>query len=68
MRENLRRARRDAGMSQEDIAAELDMSASTYQLIESGEITPREEVWDAIEQLLGERREWLKEEDGYTCW
>lgn len=60
MRENLRRARRDAGMSQEDIAAELYMSASTYKLIESGEISPREEIWDALETILGERREWLE--------
>lgn len=63
MRENLRRARRDAGMSQEDIAAELYMSASTYQLIEGGEVEPREEIWDALEQILGERREWLEDDE-----
>ena len=61
MRENLRRARRDAGMSQEDIAAELYMSASTYQRIEGGEVEPCEEIWDALETILGERREWLED-------
>lgn len=52
MRNNLKQARRDAGMTQQQVADELDISLRYYVSIEQGERTGNFEIWDALEDLF----------------
>lgn len=53
MRENLREARKAAGLTQQAIADKLGLTLRHYQKIEYEEISGSFEVWDALEDLLG---------------
>lgn len=53
MRENLRKARKDAGMTQQQMADRLGITLRHYQKIEYAEIIGTFEVWDALEDILG---------------
>lgn len=53
MRENLRRARAAAGMTQQRVADELGISLRSYQRLEAGDILGRIPTWDALEDLFG---------------
>jgi len=61
MRENLRQARRDKGMTQQDIANELGITLRHYQKIEYANLRGPFEVWDALEDLLGVHQRILRE-------
>ena len=61
MRENLKKARRAAGMTQQAMADRLGISLRYYQRIESGESGGAFEVWDALEDLLGVHQRILRE-------
>lgn len=61
MRENLRQARRDKGMTQQDIANELGITLRHYQKIEYANLKGSFEVWDALEDLLGVHQRILRE-------
>lgn len=53
MRENLKAARKAAGMTQQAMADKLGLTLRHYQKIEYEEVNGSFEVWDALEDLLG---------------
>lgn len=61
MRENLRQARRDKDMTQQDMADELGITLRHYQKIEYANLKGSFEVWDALEDLLGVHQRILRE-------
>ena len=52
MRRNLKEARQNAGMTQQQMADRLNLNLRHYQKIEYGEITGSFEIWDALEDYL----------------
>jgi len=64
VRENLKAARRVAGLTQQQLADKLDISLRYYQRIEAGESGGSFEVWDALEDLLGVHQRILREIPG----
>lgn len=61
MRENLKKARREAGLTQQQMAERLGISIRHYQKIEYAELNGSFEVWDALEDLLGVHQRILRE-------
>ncbi|MDO5345329.1 MAG: helix-turn-helix transcriptional regulator [Lachnospiraceae bacterium] len=61
MRENLKKARKEAGMTQQQMADRLGLTLRHYQKIEYAEIGGSFEVWDALEDLLGIHQRKLRE-------
>lgn len=61
MRENLKKARKAAGMTQQQVADKLDIGLRYYQKIEAGAATGAFEIWDALEDLLGIHQRKLRE-------
>lgn len=61
MRENLKKARRDAGLTQQQIADKLGISLRYYKQIEAAERTGDFRVWDEMEDLLGIHQRKLRE-------
>ena len=61
MRENLKNARKTAGMTQQQVADRLDIGLRYYQKIEAGTATGAFEIWDALEDLLGIHQRKLRE-------
>ena len=53
MRENLKKARQEAGMTQQEVADKLGISLRHYQKVEYAEIGGSFDVWDALEDILG---------------
>jgi len=53
MRDNLRAARRSAGLTQQAMADKLGLTLNHYQKIEYEKLKGSFEVWDALEDLLG---------------
>ena len=60
-RENLRRARKAAGLTQQAVADRLGLTLRHYQKIEYEELSGSFEVWDALEDLLGVHQRLLRE-------
>ena len=60
-REILKKARKEAGMTQLQMADKLDLNLRHYQKIEYGELNGSFEVWDALEDLLGVHQRKLRE-------
>lgn len=52
MRENLKAARKEKGMTQQQVADHLGISLRHYQRMESGEIVGFVELWDELEDLF----------------
>lgn len=52
-RENLKNARKAAGMTQQQVAEEAGLSYRQYQRIENGAAYGTIETWDALEDLFG---------------
>ena len=52
MRENLKKARKDAGMTQKQVAEYLDIKERAYQYIESGKTLGSITYWDKLEDLF----------------
>lgn len=52
MRENLKKARQEAGMTQKEVAEYLGMTERAYQRVESGERSGTIETWDLLEDLF----------------
>ena len=61
MRENLKKARKEAGMTQPAMADRLEITLRHYQKIEYAEIGGSFEIWDALEDLLGVHQRILRE-------
>lgn len=52
MRENLKKARQKAGMTQKEVAEYLDISERYYRQIEAGQRNGDFDLWDALENLM----------------
>ena len=61
MRENLRRARKSAGLTQQAMADTLGIGLRHYKKIESGESLGSIPLWDEAEDLLGVNQRVLRE-------
>ncbi len=61
MRENLKNARKAAGLTQQQMADKLGIGLRHYQKIEYSELNGSFEVWDALEDLLGVHQRILRE-------
>lgn len=61
MRSNLKKARTDAGLTQEQMAERLHVSLRHYKKIESGETLGSIPIWDMLEDMLGVNQRVLRE-------
>lgn len=61
MRENLKKARMAAGMTQQQMAERLEISLRYYKQIEAGERTGDFAIWDALEDITGIHQRKLRE-------
>lgn len=61
MRENLKKARKEAGMTQKQVAEYLDIHERHYQHIEAGTRTGDFTLWDSLEDLFGIHQRKLRE-------
>lgn len=61
MRENLKKARQAAGMTQQQMADKLDISLRYYQNIEKGDRTGDFALWDMLEDITGVHQRTLRE-------
>ena len=64
MRENLKKARRDAGMTQQQVADLLGISLRYYQNIETGDRTGDFTLWDMLEDIFDVHQRKLRENRG----
>lgn len=60
-RDNLKQARKQAGMTQQQVADRLGISLRNYQKIEAGTVLGRIEYWDALEDLFRINQRTLRE-------
>ena len=61
MREHLQAARKEKGMTQQQMADELGISLRYYQNIEAGERTGDFQLWDTLEDITGIHQRILRE-------
>lgn len=61
MRKNLKKARMEAGLTQEGLAELLGISTIHYQKIEAGERTGSFEIWDKLEDIMRIHQRVLRE-------
>ena len=61
MRENLRAARRAAGLTQQTLADRLGIGLRHYKKIERGDTLGSVPLWDDLEDLLGINQRVLRE-------
>lgn len=61
MRQNLKQARKAAGLTQQQMADRLGVGLRHYQKIEAGETNGSFEVWDALEDFLEIHQRKLRE-------
>lgn len=61
MRENLKRARREAGMTQQQVADKLGIGLRHYKKLESGETLGSIELWDELEDTFKVHQRVLRE-------
>lgn len=61
MRENLKNARKEKGMTQQQTADHLGISLVYYQKIEQGARTGDFEIWDSLEDLFSIHQRKLRE-------
>ncbi len=61
IRETLKNARKQAGMTQQQMADRLEISLNYYQKIESGDRTGDFYIWDTLEDITGIHQRKLRE-------
>lgn len=61
MRENLKKARKAAGLTQQAIADKLGISLRYYQQIEAGDRTGDFTLWDMLEDITGIHQRTLRQ-------
>lgn len=61
MRQKLKEARRNAGLTQQKVADALGISTRYYQQIEAGDRIGDFEIWDALEDLFSVHQRILRE-------
>lgn len=62
MRNNLKQARLNAGLTQQQVADKLGISLRYYQNIEAGERTGDFQLWDMLEDLFNIHQRILREQ------
>ena len=62
MRAILKKARQEAGLTQQQVADKLHISVRHYKYIEAGIRTGSISVWDTLEDLLGVNQRKLREQ------
>lgn len=67
MRENLKKARKEAGFSQQTMAEKIGIHERYYKSLESGERLGAIWIWDAIEDILGTNQRYLRENQPGTA-
>ena len=63
MRDNLKQARRDACMTQQEVAYELDITLRYYKMIEAGTVGGMFKIWDKLEDMFHLPQRFLREND-----
>ncbi|OLR66892.1 helix-turn-helix transcriptional regulator [Intestinimonas butyriciproducens] len=63
MRENLRKARKAAGLTQQAMADKLGISLRYYQQIEAGDRTGDFTLWDILEDITGIHQRILRDQE-----
>ncbi|MDE6838490.1 MAG: helix-turn-helix domain-containing protein [Acutalibacter sp.] len=61
MRKKLKKARKDAGFSQQTMAEKIGIHERYYKSLESGGRLGAIWIWDAIEDILGANQRFLRE-------
>ena len=61
VRENLKKARKEKGLTQQQLADRLQISLRYYQHIEAGERTGDFSLWDMLEDITGIHQRKLRE-------
>lgn len=61
MRENLKKARQEKHLTQQQVADKLGISLRYYKQIESGSRTGDFAIWDALEDIMGAHQRRLRE-------
>lgn len=61
VRKNLKEARKEKGLTQQQVADQLEISLRYYQSIESGDRTGDFALWDALEDITGIHQRKLRE-------
>lgn len=61
MRENLKNARKAAGLTQQQVAEKLHIGLRHYKKIESGETLGSIDLWDKLEDITGIHQRILRE-------
>ncbi|MFQ9516421.1 MAG: helix-turn-helix transcriptional regulator [Eubacterium sp.] len=61
MRENLRNARKEKGLTQQKVADQLGISLRYYKMIETGGRTGDFEIWDNLEDIFNVHQRKLRE-------
>lgn len=61
MRATLKKARQDAGLTQQWVAEYLNVSIRHYKYMESGHIVGSVELWDKLEDLFNIHQRKLRE-------
>ena len=61
MRENLRKARKEKGLTQQAMADKLGISLTYYQMLEYGARTGDFEIWDDLEDIFSVHQRVLRE-------
>lgn len=61
MRENLKKARKEKGLTQQQVADRLNICLRHYKKIESGETGGSIEIWDKLEDMFNIHQRVLRE-------
>lgn len=61
VRENLKKARIEAGLTQQQLANELNITLAYYQKLESGSRIGNFEIWDTLEDKFNVHQRKLRE-------
>lgn len=61
MRENLKNARKAAGLTQQQMAERLRISLRHYKYIEAGKVIGNIQIWDTLEDITGIHQRKLRE-------
>ena len=61
MRENLKRARKEKGLTQQQMADKLGINIRYYKQIEYGERIGSIQIWDELEDITGIHQRTLRE-------
>ena len=61
MRANLKKARREAGLTQQQMAEKLEISDRYYKMIEAGTVIGAVDLWDKMEDMFNVHQRVLRE-------